>query len=573
MGWMGALAATVLTLARPVGAALPDLVPEAFDIALVQGAGVDPGDVIEGCAGGASGRTLLRFSLRTRNQGAADLVLGDPGCPDCTTNPGAACANPLYVCAPAHGHPHFEGYASAELVMADDTTVASGRKIGFCVLDLECAAPQFTCTYQGLSAGCADVYLASLPCQYIDLTGVVLAPGDYRLRVTVDPDDRIAESDESNNTIELPLRLDCDTTGEVLPVCAPNPFLCYGTTMHGSPERRLTPPPSIDVRGTLGVLPLSVVRPRGLCTAASAGSDVRTDAAVDLRTYTARPTSREDLPPATRVRIVTQLGTSTLDVVRPDGYAVPAVTDPTTPPALPVESEHTADRFACFRVAVPRAARNAIHATRLAVGDRFVDPPATLVVKKPRRLCTPVATTGRPMRRATRYLLCHDVAQARLPHARGEHVRDELTTRTIDLGRPDELCLLAEKNPPVPVPEDLAPCSDTVDVWRFDARAGATVDVDVDTADAATAADLCADLSCAGVSATGNDELACTFAPPVRGCPRLHGVPTGDGACVVTVHTCGPCVDPARAGYVLRAAVAGEDALPTLITDDAAVAP
>jgi len=238
-----------------------------------------------------------------------------------------------------------------------------------------------------------------------------------------------------------------------------------------------------------------------------------------------------------------------------------------------VASEHTTDRFACFRVRVPRAARAAAHASRLTVGDRFIDPPATLVVKKPRRLCTPVATSGRPMRRATRHLLCHDVGPARAPHARAERVLDELATRTIELSRPDELCLLAEKNPPVAVHEDLTPCSATVDVWRFDARAGAPVDVDVDTTDATTAADLCAELSCEGLSVAGNDERTCTVAPPAHGCPRLHGVPTGEGACVVTVRTCGPCADAARAQYALRAAVGGEDAPTTLITDDAAVAP
>ena len=577
MGWMGSLVVLGLALPRWAGAgasaALPDLVPEAFEVTFQRGAGVNPGDVVEGCAGGATGRTLLRFSLRTRNLGAGDLVLGDPGCPDCATHPGAACTNPFYVCAPAHGHPHFEGYAKAELIAPDDTTVAIGRKIGFCVLDLECAIPQFTCGYQGLSAGCADVYLADLPCQYIDLTGIALTAGDYHLRVSVDPENRIAESDETNNTMELALRLDCDTAPDLLPVCTPNPFVCYATSVHGTPERRLTPAPVIGVRGTFGAVSLAAVRPRQLCTAASAGTDAVADATIELRGYAAHTASREAPRDTTAVRIVTQLGESTLDVGRLAGYAVPAVTDPQAPLPTTTASEHAVDRFACFSVTVPRAARNGMRATHVTVGDRFLDPPVSLVVKKPRRLCTPVATASRPMRVPTRHLLCHDVGRVRPPHVRRVHVRDELASRTVELGRPDELCLLAEKNPPVPVTEDLVPCTGTVDVWRFDARAGRTVDVGVDTTDSASAANLCAELTCGELHVVGDDERACTFAPPANGCPHLHGVATRDESCVVTVRVCGACASAEQARYLLRVAIDGEEGHPTLITDDGALTP
>jgi cysteine-rich repeat protein len=193
----------VIILAALAGApsalALPDLTPEIFDIELAVGS-VDPGDVVEGCAGGENDRLLLHFSLRSRNLGPSDLVLGDPQCPDCSTNPGVTCGNPLFECSTAHGHPHFESFVGAELVDASDTVVAVGHKQGFCLLDSECANPQFTCGFQGISAGCADIYGSGLPCQYIDLTDTVLPDGSYTLRVTIDPDGAIAEADEANNT-------------------------------------------------------------------------------------------------------------------------------------------------------------------------------------------------------------------------------------------------------------------------------------------------------------------------------------------------------------------------------------
>jgi hypothetical protein len=559
------LAALLVSMAASPAAALPDLVTEAFDVSIERGARVDPGDVIEGCAGGASGRTLLRFSLRTRNVGESDLVLGDPGCPDCAQNPGAACADPLYVCAPAHGHAHFESYARAELVADDGMVVASGRKFGFCILDVECGTPQFTCSYQGLSAGCADVYLRDLPCQYMDLTGIALGPGDYRLRITVDPDGRIPESDETNNSAEVPLAFDCDTARDLVPACSANPFLCYGAPVHGRLGSRLT----VDITGSLGAFPVTVRQPRAICTPASAGTDARADDGTYLAIYAARPGTRDGGPEAaTGLRIVTQLGETSLDVKRLDGYAAPASLDPTTAPSAPVARLHTVDRFACVTVKVPRAARAATRPMSLPVGDRFTDSATSLTLKKPRRLCSPVDTAAGATRIPTRHLLCYDVAKTPGPRGRKAYVADEIGARTVDLGRPHELCLLAERDPPRPVAEDLQPCTGHVDVWRFDGRAGRTAEVRIDTTAAATAADLCVALTCGGLQVVGDDERACSFAPPANQCPTAAGIPASDAACVVTVRSCGPCASPDRADYVLRASVAGEDAHPTLLGDD-----
>src|SRR6185436_14436252 len=98
----------------------------------------------------------------------------------------AACGNPLFECSTAHGHPHFEGFAKAELLDASNQVVVTGHKQGFCLLDLDCANPTYTCGYQGITAGCSDIYSTGLPCQYIDLTDANVPDGDYTLRVTLD---------------------------------------------------------------------------------------------------------------------------------------------------------------------------------------------------------------------------------------------------------------------------------------------------------------------------------------------------------------------------------------------------
>ncbi len=198
IGWLAATSPAVF--------AAPDLVPEISDVGVFV-ADVDPGDVIEGCAGGQVARQLVRFTLRTRNLGPDDLAVGDPGCPDCHENPGAPCANPLFACSTAHGHVHFTSFVRPELLDGNGVVVAQGYKFGFCLADTECATPQFDCAFQGISAGCADVYESDLPCQYVDITDADLAPGTYTLRVTIDPLDQIAEADETNNVAEAPVQI------------------------------------------------------------------------------------------------------------------------------------------------------------------------------------------------------------------------------------------------------------------------------------------------------------------------------------------------------------------------------
>jgi lysyl oxidase-like protein 2/3/4 len=63
------------------------------------------------------------------------------------------------------------------------------------------AAPThgYSCANQGISRGWADSYTRGLPCQWIDITD--LSPGAYSLRVVVNPLNKIAESDTTNNEL------------------------------------------------------------------------------------------------------------------------------------------------------------------------------------------------------------------------------------------------------------------------------------------------------------------------------------------------------------------------------------
>jgi hypothetical protein len=151
----------------------------------------------------------VHFALSTYNVGTADLVLGDPGCPDCEEHPGPTCTNELFECSPlaGHGHPHFTKYAIYEILPAPDApAAAAGHKQSFCLEDTICPdRPKvYDCFNQGLQLGCQDLYPPfALGCQYVDVTD--LPGGRYLLRTTVNYAHLLEESNYDNNVDQEPV--------------------------------------------------------------------------------------------------------------------------------------------------------------------------------------------------------------------------------------------------------------------------------------------------------------------------------------------------------------------------------
>jgi hypothetical protein len=152
----------------------------------------------EACIGAPGTRRLLTFDAVFPNVGEADLVFGDPA------------GNPAFELSPCHGHYHLHGFSEYELLDQAGRVVVAGHKQSYCVRDDE-ALPGTTtpgdhdCQNQGLSRGWADVYDASLPCQWIDVTDV--PPGAYVLRVRLNPDHVFAESRYDDDVASVPVEI------------------------------------------------------------------------------------------------------------------------------------------------------------------------------------------------------------------------------------------------------------------------------------------------------------------------------------------------------------------------------
>jgi len=209
---MRLFAVAVAVLLGASGArALPDLAVQVYDVHVATDQTVEAGDVAEGCAPTTTGRTLVRFGMRTLNVGAEDLALGDPGCPDCTAHPAEVCADPLFFCSPAggHMHPHFQTFSHFELLDLAGNVVASSAKRGFCFRDNVCpagVAKKYDCDHQGITVGCYDDYTPDLGCQYLDVTDVPdVTRRAFALRVTIDAANLLPDATRANDVTVVPI--------------------------------------------------------------------------------------------------------------------------------------------------------------------------------------------------------------------------------------------------------------------------------------------------------------------------------------------------------------------------------
>lgn len=175
------------------------------------------------------GKKLLRFANSTPNIGRGKLELRGGNIREdnnievyqriyATNGLHTSRLAGIFEYHPEHEHTHFNDYAKYRLrqivgLSGLGQVIAESEKISFCIRDSSIYnfrlshfrpwAKYKTCGtgVQGISVGWMDVYGKELPGQWIDVTN--LATGRYWLESIVDPDNRIKESNEANNTARI----------------------------------------------------------------------------------------------------------------------------------------------------------------------------------------------------------------------------------------------------------------------------------------------------------------------------------------------------------------------------------
>jgi hypothetical protein len=169
-------------------------------------------DIADGCVTAGSHR-VMRFDFLTYNKGNADLVVGSP-----------ADHPEWFVLSVSHGHYHLIDFNQFQLYDANGDPTAKGAKQAFCLEDIEqrdatagpAKFPPPSCnTNQGVTAGWADLYDKSLPCQYVVIDG--LPDGDYTMLSTTNAKHLFPEDTFDDNTICTGLRIQGNTVTEIDP--------------------------------------------------------------------------------------------------------------------------------------------------------------------------------------------------------------------------------------------------------------------------------------------------------------------------------------------------------------------
>ncbi|KAF7661179.1 hypothetical protein LDENG_00268250 [Lucifuga dentata] len=137
-------------------------------------------------------RVLLRFPQRVKNKGTADFMPNRP--------------RHTWEWHSCHQHYHsMDEFSHYDLLeVSTGRKVAEGHKASFCLEDTTCDfghLKRYACTShtQGLSPGCYDTYNADIDCQWIDITDI--KPGNYILKLQVNPKFMVLESDFTNNVV------------------------------------------------------------------------------------------------------------------------------------------------------------------------------------------------------------------------------------------------------------------------------------------------------------------------------------------------------------------------------------
>jgi hypothetical protein len=223
-------------------------------------------------------------------------------------------------------------------------------------------------------------------------------------------------------------------------------FLCYATKLtRGGP--RFTPALAVRLNDTLGSTRFNVRKPTRLCAPADKDGNGIVDPIANLERYTLQRMRGTPRYARSTRRVVTALGTLSLDTIRPDQLLVPTAESAVAQPTALDAASHHVDNYKCYQVRVTRKTPKLPLELQVTVTDLLSRGARRLKVKSPTRLC--VATDKEPegVENPSGHLLCYPVKPVRgePKHVkqRGLYLGNDLGSTRLDTLRESELCMPA----------------------------------------------------------------------------------------------------------------------------------
>jgi hypothetical protein len=198
---------------------------------------------------------------------------------------------------------------------------------------------------------------------------------------------------------------------------------------------------TVEATDELATRDLRVGRGSTLCTPVDLGDGIA-DADTHLRGYRARPPKGGggyEGDPA--VKVSNELGEVVVDVRdRPGFFLVPAAIGPAAP--APDPSLHDLDHYRCHATRAADGEAAFPRGTEVAVAGAT---PRTLILTKPKHLCSPVSLQGESLADAANSLLCYGArrakGQAKPAKVAGLAVHDSFGPAALDAFQEVEICL------------------------------------------------------------------------------------------------------------------------------------
>jgi cysteine-rich repeat protein len=220
---------------------------------------------------------------------------------------------------------------------------------------------------------------------------------------------------------------------------------CYG--IQGAP---LPVAPVANLVDQLEDVDVDVMRPRELCSPAEVDGVEAFDPITALTSFKVR-ISKEGPKHVKRseIAVANDLGEILVDTVRVDHLLVPSTHGSVVPAEVPNSATLTRDHYKCYKIRQSSGYPKFSGAT-LAVADAFTTG-TTLVLKKPKHLCTPVSVDGRPVGNPGASLLCY---QARVAKGQPRHARRKNLEVSTGLG---ETVVSTTRETAVCIPSEIVP--------------------------------------------------------------------------------------------------------------------